>query len=69
MYKLEVPGFLPRHSSTAAGCWILGTVHAKKRGVKNEREAVKKQGKTSTGVVSFFLGLLLNSFKIWSFHI
>lgn len=67
MHKLEVPDFLPRHSSTAVGCWILGTVHEKKRGVKNESEAVRKQGKTSTGVVSFFLGWLLNSFKIWPF--
>lgn len=67
MHKLEGPGFLPRHSSTAVGCWILGMVHAEKRGAKNKREAVRKQGKTSTGVVSFFLGWLLNSFKIWSF--
>ena len=67
MHKLEGPGFLPRHSSTAVGCWILGTFHAEKRRAKNKREAVRKQGKTSTGVVSFFLGWLLNSFKIWSF--
>lgn len=67
MYKPEVPGFPPRHSSPAAGCWILGMVHAKKRGVKSEREAVRKQGKTTTGVVTFFLGWLLN-FKFYGFQ-